>query len=352
MGSGVRASVAGVTAFSALSVMLIGGISALSSGANVGASVDSPAPVSAAAKTKQWMIPAVRSVKVDTSGASIYLRVTVDASKKLGNAPYAYIEVRGGGDRCLITRLALSSACTLILEADTVSVSVRARASIEGQWKRWSRNRVVQLGSLEDGSGPNPPSGGEDSLTVLAMLPVSAEVRYGYDRSLFRHWVDADADGCDTRAEVLRQESTSPVQITTGCRITSGRWVSAFDGAQTVDPSTFDVDHVVPLAEAWDSGARDWDVTTRQAFANDLGFAGSLIAVSASSNRSKGDRDPAEWLPPDTSYRCTYVTTWIAVKYRWSLSIDPVEKASMKRDLNGCGNPSLSLPEKVPIRTA
>ena len=201
----------------------------------------------------------------------------------------------------------------------------------------------------EAATSPNPPptNGANDAASVLASLPVRSEVRTGYDRDLFRHWVDADGDGCDTREEVLLEESLTPTQTTTGCRVTSGSWSSAFDGVTTRDPSSFDVDHMVPLAEAWDSGAREWSAATRQAFANDLGYAGSLIAVSASSNRSKGDRDPAEWLPPSISYRCTYVTTWIAVKYRWSLSVDPVERTALQSAVTSCGNPTVSLPPKA-----
>lgn len=197
----------------------------------------------------------------------------------------------------------------------------------------------------------DPPSGGSSALSALATLEVSSESGAGYDRELFTHWSDADGDGCDTRQEVLIQEATSPAQIGSGCRIASGSWTSAFDGVQTQDPSTFDVDHFVPLAEAWGSGASRWEAATRQAFANDLGYDGSLIAVSASSNRSKGDSDPAEWLPPKTDYICTYVLTWVAVKYRWSLSVDAVEKSALERNINSCGNPSLTLPSKAEVIT-
>jgi hypothetical protein len=201
-------------------------------------------------------------------------------------------------------------------------------------------------------TGPSQPGTGTDALSILNSLTVQIESRSGYDRDLFRHWIDADGDGCDTREEVLIAESTTPVATMSGCRITGGAWVSAFDGVRTTDPSSFDVDHFVPLAEAWDSGASQWSASTRQAFANDLGYAGSLIAVSASSNRSKGDRDPAEWLPPNTSYRCTYTTTWIAVKYRWSLSVDPTELGALQGAVNSCGNPSIALPAKAAIGTS
>src|SRR5205085_10550088 len=88
--------------------------------------------------------------------------------------------------------------------------------------------------------------------------------------------------------------------------------------------SDLDVDHMVPLAEAWDSGARTWSTARRTAYANDLTDPRSLIAVSAGSNRSKGDQDPAEWTPSRNV--CNYVKQWVVVKTRWSLSVNEAER--------------------------
>lgn len=174
---------------------------------------------------------------------------------------------------------------------------------------------------------------------MLNSLPVSAEKRDGYDRDLFRHWTDRDGNGCSAREDVLIAEKTSgDVQ---GCRVVDGTWFSAYDGETTSNPSSFDIDHMVPLAEAWDSGAWRWDARTRERFANDLGFAGSLIAVTASSNRTKSDRDPAEWLP-DRGV-CAYAKTWVAVKFRWRLSVDPDEKRTLTRILSNC-SPLMTVP--------
>ena len=142
-------------------------------------------------------------------------------------------------------------------------------------------------------------------------------------------------DGCDARREVLIAESQTPVSVGGGCSLSGGQWYSAFDGVVTTDPSSFDVDHFVPLKEAWDSGAHAWDSGTRQRFANDLDYAGSLIAVSASSNRSKGARDPAEWLPMP-SYRCEYVRNWVEVKLRWDLTADPGEINALRSVGSAC----------------
>jgi uncharacterized membrane protein YhaH (DUF805 family) len=178
------------------------------------------------------------------------------------------------------------------------------------------------------------PAGGLEAL--VSRLRVEPEVQSGYDRDLFRHWIDADGDGCDTRREVLIAESTTPVSIGSGCSLSGGTWYSAFDGVTTTDASSFDIDHFVPLKEAWDSGAHAWDSGTRQRFANDLEYAGSLIAVSASSNRSKGASDPSEWLPPNRSYWCVYLVTWVEVKLRWNLSADPGEIAAIRSAGSDC----------------
>ena len=177
---------------------------------------------------------------------------------------------------------------------------------------------------------------------IIAGLVIQPEVVGGYDRDLFRHWIDADGDGCDTRREVLIAESTTPVSVGSGCSLNGGTWVSAFDGVSTTDASKFDVDHFVPLAEAWRSGAHSWDSTTRQNFANDLGYEMSLIAVSASSNRSKSDRDPSSWMPPSSSFKCEYVYSWIQVKIRWKLTVDDAEATALRNNWAGCSVENLN----------
>ncbi|GAA4107580.1 HNH endonuclease family protein [Nocardioides fonticola] len=176
---------------------------------------------------------------------------------------------------------------------------------------------------------------------ALAALPVAAETPDGYDRDLFRHWIDADGDGCDTRDEVLIVENrSSSMTVGSGCALDDGRWRSWYDAVVTTDPSTFDIDHLVPLAEAWASGARSWSAQRRQDFANDLGDARALVAVTASSNRSKSDRDPAEWLP--AKHRCRYTAWWLAVKSRWSLAIDSAERDALTALVDRCGSRRLA----------
>jgi len=172
-------------------------------------------------------------------------------------------------------------------------------------------------------------------LELLAALTTAGEHPEGYARKLFVHWVDADDDGCSTRMEVLIAESRTDPQVGDHCAVT-GSWRSAYDGVITVDPGTFDIDHMVPLKEAWDSGAWAWNPARRQSFANDLGDWRSLRAVTAGSNRSKGDKDPAQWLPPRIAFRCIYAIEWVAVKTRWSLRVDAAERLALRQLLEIC----------------
>lgn len=185
-----------------------------------------------------------------------------------------------------------------------------------------------------------------DILSLLRTLTVTPESSTGYDRELFPHW-DYLGDDCDVRDAVLIAEARRGPVTGDACPVGAGRWFSAFDGVTVRDPSELDVDHLVPLAEAWGSGARTWSTGVREEYANDLGYAKSLIAVTASSNRSKGDQDPTEWLPPRTAYRCTYVASWIGVKYRWRLTIDAREEAALRVLATNCGNPRIVVPARA-----
>ena len=179
--------------------------------------------------------------------------------------------------------------------------------------------------------------------SLLTELTVKADNTSKDSRTNFKHWTDADGDGCDTRQEVLITERVSGSGPTNRSCTFTGSWKSKYDGATTTNSSSFDVDHMIPLAEAWRSGAAGWTSKTRENFANDLDFAGSLIAVTASSNRSKSDRDPAKWLPTSNSYRCTYVATWTAVKWRWQLSINQAEKDAISATMRNCTTTSLKV---------
>lgn len=207
---------------------------------------------------------------------------------------------------------------------------------------------VASEGPSSFAAGTAPPAStletGRSLLGILELLPVRPEDRTGYQRSLFVLWTDADGDRCNTRSEVLIEEAVLPPSVGPGCRLTGGRWRSLYDGFETSNPARLDIDHVVPLAEAWDSGASAWTADRRTRFANDLGVSWSLVAVSASSNRAKGDRDPADWMPPLAAVRCTYVADWLAVKVRWSLAIDAREHDFLDPIARACPAVDVAIP--------
>jgi hypothetical protein len=171
-------------------------------------------------------------------------------------------------------------------------------------------------------------------------VPVAPETRAGYDRDKFRLWVDANGDCQDTRDEVLDAESR--VQVS-GCDITSGKWFSYYDGETWRQSGDVDIDHLVPLAEAWDSDAKRWNAKTRERYANDLGDRRTLVAVTDNVNSSKSDRDIAEWLPERA--HCRYLREWTVVKVRWSLRVNAAEKRTMRRMADNCRNDRLRFTE-------
>ncbi len=179
---------------------------------------------------------------------------------------------------------------------------------------------------------PTPVSGAT-ARSYLATLTVTAEDRTGYNLDLFPHWI-TQSGTCNTREVVLKRDG-SGVQQDSSCAATSGSWYSPYDGATWSAASDVDIDHLVPLAEAWDSGADSWTTSRRQSFANDL-TRPQLIAVTDNVNQSKGDQDPATWMPSRTAYRCTYVRAWVQVKYYYGLSVDSAEKSALTNYLASC----------------
>ncbi|WP_035699679.1 HNH endonuclease family protein [Glycomyces tenuis] len=204
---------------------------------------------------------------------------------------------------------------------------------------------AVSCGSADDVLAPTDPeaSGRFSDLAPFAAevdaaaltsaieaLPVAEESGAGYDRSLFPHWSDADGNGCDARDDVLIAQDRSGALSEADCDAAmAGEWVSMYDGVTVTESGELDIDHFVPLKEAWDSGAGDWSTADREAFANALEPPWHLVAVTASSNRSKSDQDPAEWMPEVREVWCVYVWAWVQVKTEWGLSVDEAEAEAL-----------------------
>jgi hypothetical protein len=175
----------------------------------------------------------------------------------------------------------------------------------------------------------------KDAKTALATLKVADEVRTGYKRTLFKHWTSA-GNGCDSRKAVIISEAIVKPKVESGCKLIGGEWLSIYDNVKVTDTGKLDVDHMVPLAEAWDSGASAWDAAKKEMYANDQTDPRHLIAVTGASNRSKSDQDPAEWMPTNKTYTCEYLNNWISIKVRWSLSVDKAEKAFLESAIKPC----------------
>ena len=173
--------------------------------------------------------------------------------------------------------------------------------------------------------------------TAVRQLVVAPENTSPYDRQaqFGGDWIDADGDCQNTRHEVLISESSAaPTLSAGGCTVTAGRWTPFYDGGTYTSASQLEIDHLVPVSEAWDSGAQAWTQQQRVAFYNDLGYANSLVAISSALNQSKADRGPEQWLPPTDV--CGYVTAWTAVKIRWALTVDPAEQTALLQHASAC----------------
>ncbi|HEY9327014.1 MAG TPA: HNH endonuclease family protein [Streptomyces sp.] len=199
-------------------------------------------------------------------------------------------------------------------------------------------------------SPAQPPAGAPGALAVLPLfdaidrLPVAEEQREGYQRNLYKHWnkgLDA-GDGCDTRREVILSEAVDRPVIGDRCKLTGGSWLSPYDGVTVTDAGGLDVDHMVPLAEVHDSGGYAWDAARREAYANDQGSSLTLIAVTAKSNRSKADKDPAQWMPPAGGYHCQYTAEWVATKLRWDLAVDDAERQALLGTAEDCSGTTVT----------
>lgn len=197
---------------------------------------------------------------------------------------------------------------------------------------------LVPMGPASAASGATSFSG--SLAEAVNAIPTAEESNSGYDRTLFRHWVDSNGDCQNARAEVLisEAEGDTPLTYTTSsrCTVASGRWFSYYDRVSWTLASDIDIDHMVPLSEAWGSGAKSWTSTRRQAFANDLGDYRTLVGVTDNVNQSKGAQDPSTWLP--TYGKCRYVAEWVAVKIRWGLSADSAEKRVLSDYAAICSN--------------
>ena len=176
------------------------------------------------------------------------------------------------------------------------------------------------------------------AVTIETLAVKGRAAKTGYDRSSFSHWRDPDRNGCDARNDILRRDLTNLVikSDSNGCKVLGGVLADPYSG-KNIDfvfgASLIDIDHVVALSNAWQTGAFQFTDEIRLQFAND---PLNLLAVSASLNRQKGDGDAATWLPPTKSYRCQYVARQLAVKKKYGLWLTKPEKVAISTLLAKC----------------
>jgi hypothetical protein len=178
--------------------------------------------------------------------------------------------------------------------------------------------------------------------TSLAALPVATPGRLdGYSRECSdggacvfgQPWFDTDGDGCDQRSQVLARDLTNVTRKPGRCGVQSGTLDDPYTGTRITSVSKIQIDHVVPLAEMWRSGAAAWAPDRRVAAANDLR---NLVAVSGKANQSKGDKTPDEWMPPNAAYACSYGRMYVTVKAAYGLSVAPAERSALEKALSTC----------------
>jgi hypothetical protein len=182
----------------------------------------------------------------------------------------------------------------------------------------------------KDGGTAGGSAGATSDLSKLKVA--TAGSMRGYSRAKFPHW-SRTGNNCDVRDSVLKRDGKK-VKFS-GCNVVAGTWRSIYDGKTLDSPTKVDIDHVVPLANAWRSGASSWTTDKREDFANDLDRP-QLVAVSQGSNRSKGDQDPSTWKPTVKADWCEYAEDWITVKSYWKLTVTTAEKKTLADMLKEC----------------
>ena len=218
-----------------------------------------------------------------------------------------------------------------------------------GRTYRWTVEAVDAAGNRSARSAPataTTPMPLRSTKQLLAGLRTAPEHRAGWTSRRFPGWTAPDVDGCLTPSKVFLAEAVVGPRVRAGCDLRGGKWRSPYDGEVRTTVSRLTADHLVGLREAWESGGYRWSLRTRRQHANDLGYPSTLIAVTKASATAKSGREPQDWLPRKV-FRCSYLGQWVAVKWRWRLTVDPIERRFLKSRLSSCGWPSVRLPSRA-----
>lgn len=227
----------------------------------------------------------------------------------------------------------------------TRTTSVKLKDCMQPDVKFWTCTFEGGSSNPGDGSGSGGENGNGDPgtepgteqpadamLQKLAALPLGEPKKVDYDRAQWKHWI---GDRCnDTRQQVLKEQAVSYKLDAEGCKVASGEWIDPYTGKTFTDPSKLDIDHVYALGAAAKNGGNGWDATKKQEFANDKRH---LLAVSASANRSKSDKNPAEWWPENTAYSCQFATKYVDIAAEYGLQFSKADVSALEKGLKTCG---------------
>lgn len=172
-------------------------------------------------------------------------------------------------------------------------------------------------------------------------------VPYSRDKQ-FGGWIKGQDNNqyCyNTRALVLKRDSKTAVSANNNCTVQTGTWNDNYTGKKITQASALQIDHLVPLKNAYMSGAFEWDAYKRCLYANYMGNNFHLISASGTENMKKGDKSPREYIPPNKKYTCQYLKIWLEVKYIWGLRFTPTEVAAIQNlaRTNSCANKNFEI---------
>jgi hypothetical protein len=248
-------------------------------------------------------------------------------------------QVRGRSAIALIALVLIAPACTGPSGEATTPTAAPTSSTTTAvvTTSSPSATTTIVASTTAPTSTTTRPAEGSPEALLAGLVVRESDPPAPYRRDAFGDDWDYDpVSGCNTRERVLIEESIIEPQVDDRCRTTLGRWRSAYDGIETDDPADLQIDHFIPLADAWRSGADTWTDDRRRAFANDRTSPDTLVAVTGSTNQSKGDSTPDEWLPPDESSWCTYAEMWVEVKAAWGLSVTTAERDRLRDLLVTC----------------
>jgi hypothetical protein len=245
--------------------------------------------------------------------------------------------------------------------------SVTSRADTLSAWVK-QVGAGLERGALDLGFKVNEPEALQVDFTLPELDPSSPEFApekvaevaatintnnfnpdAPYNRGDWYHWSNYERSCWTVREEVLYRDAVKDESLTIldsnkvrtsdkneACYITGGTWIDPFTGEEFYNPEDLDIDHVIALGYANSGGGSEWDGDRKQDFANNLNYSKHLLAVSASANRSKSDKGPADWMPKNEEFHCEYVTIWTTIANNWGLNLNRSDKNKIVDVLEKC----------------